>query len=85
MRRCGTVMTEGFQVPMVAWTLGVHTLDVEASPAAGAPPPPAPNVILQTRAQSNATLLPIVHTWPNVHYRYAGHARTFRLFTNCHG
>jgi hypothetical protein len=85
LRRCGTVMTEGFQVPMVAWTLGVHTLDVEASPAAGAPPPPAPNVILQTRAQSTSTLLPIVHTWPNVHYRYAGHVRTFRLFTNCHG
>ena len=85
LRRCGTVMTEGFQVPMVAWTLGVHTLDIEASPAAGAPPPPAPNVILQTRAQSNSTLLPIVHTWPNVHYRYAGHVRTFRLFTNCRG
>jgi hypothetical protein len=85
LRRCGTVMTEGFQVPMVAWTLGVHTLDVEASPTAGAPPPPAPNVILQTRAQSNSTPLPIVHTWPDVHYRYAGHVRTFRLFTNCHG
>ncbi len=25
--RCGSVMTEGFQVPMVAWTLGVHTAD----------------------------------------------------------
>jgi hypothetical protein len=85
LRRCGTVMTEGFQVPMVAWTLGVHTLDVEASPAAGAPPPPAPNVILQTRAQSNSALLPIVHTWPSVPYRYAGHVRTFRLFTNCRG
>ena len=85
LRRCGTVMTEGFQVPMVAWTLGVHTLDIEASPAAGAPPPPAPNVILQTRAQSNSALLPIVHAWPNVHYRYAGHVRTFRLFTNCRG
>ena len=31
--RCGTVMTEGFQVPMVAWTLGVHTLKIEAPPA----------------------------------------------------
>ena len=39
---CGTVMTEGFQVPMLAWTLGVHTVDVEASPLSvsnpGAPP-----------------------------------------------
>jgi hypothetical protein len=82
--RCGTVMTEGFQVPMVAWTLGVHTLDVQAPPTEG-PPPPAPNVILQTRAQSNATALPIVHTWPNVHYTYAAHVRTFRLFTHCRG
>jgi len=85
LRSCGTVMTEGFQVPMVAWTLGVHTADVEASPLAGAPAPPAPNVILQTRAQSNSTLLPIVHTWPDVPYRLAGRTRTFRLFVNCHG
>jgi hypothetical protein len=83
--RCGTVMTEGFQVPMVAWTLGVHTVDIEAPPAAGAPPGPAPNVILQTRAQHNATLLPIVHSWPNVHYTEVAHVRTFNLFTACRG
>ncbi len=82
--RCGSVMTEGFQVPMVAWTLGVHTLDVQGPPTGG-PPPPAPNVILQTRAQTNSTLLPIVHTWPNVHYTYDAHVRTFRLFTHCRG
>ena len=35
-------MTEGFQVPMVAWTLGVHTLQIQAPPAAGAPPGPPP-------------------------------------------
>ena len=33
--RCGSVMTEGFQVPMVAWALGVHTLQIEAPPAGG--------------------------------------------------
>jgi hypothetical protein len=82
--RCGTVMTEGFQVPMVAWTLGVHTADIQAPPS-GNRPPPAPNVILQTRAQTNSTPLPIVHTWPNIHYTYAAHVRTFRLFTNCRG
>jgi hypothetical protein len=82
--RCGTVMTEGFQVPMVAWTLGVHTNVVQAPPTGG-PPPPAPNVILQTRAQSHSTALPIVHTWPNVHYSYVAHVRTFRLFTHCRG
>src|SRR5665648_495340 len=48
--RCGTIMTEGFQVPLVAWTLGVHTLRVEGPPAAGAEPGPAPNVALQTSA-----------------------------------
>jgi hypothetical protein len=82
---CGTVMTEGFQVPMVAWTLGVHTLQVAASPTAGAPLPPPPNVILQTRAQRNATLLPIVHSWRTTSYTYAEHERTFRLFTHCRG
>jgi hypothetical protein len=83
--RCGSVMTEGFQVPMVAWTLGVHTADIQASPLSGAEPPPPPNVILQTRAQSNSTLLPIVHTWSTTHYTYAAHVRTFRLFTHCRG
>jgi hypothetical protein len=82
---CGSVMTEGFQVPMVAWTLGVHTVQVAASPTAGAPLPPAPNVILQTRAQRNATLLPIVHSWSTTSYTYAEHERTFRLFTHCRG
>ncbi|MFL5337951.1 MAG: hypothetical protein ACJ8H8_33480, partial [Geminicoccaceae bacterium] len=51
--RCGTVMTEGFQVPMVAWTLGVHTLRVLGPAPSGTPPGPAPNVILQTRASRN--------------------------------
>jgi hypothetical protein len=83
--RCGTVMTEGFQVPMVAWTLDVRTLRIEAPPAAGAPPGPAPNVILQTRAQTDATLLPIIQQWPQVHYTYVGHVRTFRLFEHCRG
>ncbi len=54
-------MTEGFQVPMLAWTLGVHTTQVQASPVSSAgPPPPAPNVIFQTRAQRNAHLLPLL-------------------------
>ena len=70
---------------MVAWTLGVHTLDVAASPANGAPVPPPPNVILQTRAQRNATLLPIVHSWKTTAYTFAEHQRTFRLFTHCRG
>jgi hypothetical protein len=81
--RCGQVMTEGFQVPMVAWTLGVHTLDIEAPPASIDNPGPAPNVILQTRANRHATLLPIVHGWPTVHYTASGTSGPFRLFTHC--
>ena len=81
--RCGTVMTEGFQVPMVAWTLGVHTVQIEAPPAPGAPLPPAPNVILQTRDTRHASLLPIVRAWPATHYRYVGSSGPFNLFTHC--
>ena len=81
--RCGSVMTEGFQVPMVAWTLGVHTLRIAASPVSVENAGPAPNVILQTRANRHSTLLPIVHGWPSVPYVYAGHSGPFRLFTHC--
>ena len=83
--RCGSVMTEGFQVPMLAWALGVHTLRVQASPLPGAPLPPAPNVIFQTRAQRNAHLLPVLGAWKGVAYRLATRMRTFRVYTNCHG
>ena len=85
MLRCGTVMTEGFQVPMVAWALDVHTVGIEAPPVEGVAPPPAPNVILQTRDTRNASLLPVVHTWPNVHYTYVGSSGPFKLFTHCRG
>ncbi len=85
MLRCGTVMTEGFQVPMVAWALGVHTVQIEAPPVEGAEPPPAPNVILQTRDTRHASLLPVVHTWPNVHYTFVGTSGPFNLFTHCRG
>lgn len=85
MLRCGTVMTEGFQVPMVAWALGTHTVQIEAPPAAGAPPGPAPNVILQTRDTRDAALLPILEAWPTVHYKYFGSSGPFNLFTHCQG
>jgi hypothetical protein len=70
---------------MVAWALGVHTVQIEAPPAEGAEPPPAPNVILQTRDTRNASLLPVVHTWPNVHYTFVGSSGPFKLFTHCRG
>jgi hypothetical protein len=80
---CGTVMTEGFQVPMVAWTLGVHTQQVTASPLPNAPLPRAPNVIFQTRAQRHSSLLPVVRAWKGVPYRLVAHVRTFRVYANC--
>jgi hypothetical protein len=79
-------MTEGFQVPMVAWTLGVHTLQVEASPLPGQAIPPAPNVIFQTRAQRHASLLPRVRDWSRVvPYQLVAHARTFKVYSHCAG
>jgi hypothetical protein len=82
-----TVMTEGFQVPMVAWALGVHTMRIEAPPSKVAPPP-WPTVILQTRAQSNSTLLPTVpqiRAWQatGAPYRLVDRVRTFRVFSAC--
>ncbi len=85
--RPASVMTEGFQVPMVAWTLGVHTLRIEATPGKLAPPP-WPTVILQTRAQSNSTLLPTpaqIRAWERAgaRYRLLARVRTFRVFSDC--
>ncbi len=87
--RCGPVMTEGFQVPMVAWTLGVHTLRIQATPSKLVGPP-WPAVILQTRAQSNAHLLPTpqqIIAWEHdgAPYRLVAHVRTFRVFSTCAG
>ena len=78
---CGTVMTEGFQVPMLAYMLGVHTLRIQAPPAV-AGTGPAPNVIFQTRATRDSTLLPIIRPW-RVQYSLVDHQRTFRVFMNC--
>ncbi len=87
--RCGPVMTEGFQVPMVAWALRVHTLRIEAEPSQLAAPP-WPAVILQVRAQSNSTLLPTpqqILAWEHdgAPYRLVAHVRTFRVFSTCAG
>jgi hypothetical protein len=83
--RCGSVMTEGFQVPMLAWQLDVHTLQIEAPPPAGAQPPPAPNVIFRTRAQRNATPLPKLTDWRGVNFKRVAHVRTFSVYSNCAG
>jgi hypothetical protein len=75
-------MTEGFQVPMLAWNLDVHTGRIQASPTiAGTGTPP--NVIFQTRAQRNAHLLPIIRAWHGVSYTHVTTQRTFRVFAQC--
>jgi hypothetical protein len=78
---CGAVMTEGFQVPMLAYMLDVHTLRVEEPPAVAGTGPP-PNVIFQTRAERDSTLLPIIRPW-HVNYAFVDHQRTFRVFMDC--
>jgi hypothetical protein len=83
---CGSVMTEGFQVPMVAFTLDVPTTRIEAPPTNGGaaypePDSAAPNLILQTRDTRSASLLPYLSTWPGVHYHYAGTAGPVHMFT----
>lgn len=88
---CGTVMTEGFQVPMVAWILGTPTPRVWAPPtlSGGAHPQPAsdaPNVILQTRDTRSAHLLPLLSTWPTVTFHHAGTVGPVNMFTHgCSG
>jgi hypothetical protein len=83
---CGSVMTEGFQVPMVAFVLDVPTTRIEAPPTlgGGAHPEPAaaaPHLILQTRDTRSASLLPLLSTWPGVHYHYAGTSGPVHMFT----
>jgi hypothetical protein len=85
VRSCGTVMTEGFQVPMVAWTLGVHTIQIEAPPGSLANPGPPPNVIFQTRATRRSSLLPVVQAWKGVHYQLVAQVRFFSVFSHCAG
>ncbi len=79
---CGSVMTEGFQVPMLSWILGVPTTRVEAPPLAGTEPGPAPNIILQTRDTRSAARLPYLSTWPTVSYHYIGTSGPVHMFTS---
>jgi hypothetical protein len=81
---CGTVMTEGFQVPLVSWTLGVPTTRVQAPPVLADPgfSGPAPNVILQTRDTRSASLLPFLSSWPEVTYHYVATIGPVHMFTH---
>ncbi|MGZ4173184.1 MAG: hypothetical protein ACXVQR_01785 [Solirubrobacteraceae bacterium] len=81
--RCGTVMTEGFQVPLVAWTLGVHTLAVAASPVSGPIRPPLPNVILRARANGSRRTAVLPPLPQDAGYRRIARTRTFSLYEKC--
>ena len=72
---CGQVETEDYQVPMVAWYLGVESVDV-----ADEQPNLVANVIFQTRPTGTAPLRPVVPT--SVHYTELTQG-TFRLYEHC--
>ena len=89
---CGTVMSEDFQVPMVAYDLGVRILRVEATPevdgeGVAVPPLPWPNVIFQDRDTRHAGLMPLPQTiqaWERAGARYTlTRARTVYFFEDC--
>jgi hypothetical protein len=81
---CGQVMTEGYQVPMVAWMLGLP-------PGAVRPPSRSkawPQVILQARAHSGSALLPAsaqLRAWEHAgaRYRLLARQRAFSVFSTC--
>jgi hypothetical protein len=75
---CGKIETENFQVPMVAWYLGIPSVDVSGQlpPGAGA----QANVILQARDTVRAPLRPIIPK--GVRYSEI-RQRTFTLYERC--
>jgi hypothetical protein len=78
---CGSVMVEGFQVPMVAYALDVPTTRVLAPPALATDPGPEPDTILQTRSTQSSGLLPRVQDWDAADYTYRGSAGPWNAFT----
>jgi hypothetical protein len=93
---CGQVMSEGFQVPMVAWYLNVRTVRVTDQPntnAQGLAPVAKgkwPGTIFQDRDNRGAALLPTVQTikgWEHegAHYSFTvGPHHTMYFFQDCH-
>ena len=72
---CGKVETENYQVPMVAWYLGVESVDV-----ADQQPNLVANVIFQARPTGTAPLAPVIPT--SLHYTEISQG-TFRLYEHC--
>jgi hypothetical protein len=80
---CGTVMTEGFNVPLLAWSLDVPMLRVAAAPPTGGPYGPAPNAVFQTRATRHASLLPRLSDWSGTNFRLAHRNMVFKVYAQC--
>lgn len=87
LRSCGPVMAEAYQVPMVAWVLGLPQAHIE-------PPPsrmtraPWPAVVLEARAHWDSALLPApdqIAAWEHAGAPYGLLARTrsFTVFSTC--
>jgi hypothetical protein len=53
---CGTPYTGAFQVPLVAWQLGVHVTTVRSASAPGDAPPRAPAAAFRSRTTSSSRL-----------------------------
>jgi len=80
---CGSVETENYEVPMVAFYLGVESIDVADEPPPqppGTPPPPDPGVIFQTRDTGTGPLLPKI---PRSEHYTKITQRTFSLYEHC--
>jgi hypothetical protein len=57
---CGTPYTGAFQVPSVAWELGVHTTVVQSASAEGDAPPKVPAVVFRSRTTSTSHAVPLL-------------------------
>jgi hypothetical protein len=57
---CGTSYTGAFQVPAIAWQLGVHTTTVRSASAPGDAPPAVPAVVFRSRTTSTSHSVPAI-------------------------
>ena len=55
---CGTPYTGAFQVPAIAWQLGVHTTVVRSASAPGDAPPAVPAVVFRSHTTSTSHAVP---------------------------
>jgi hypothetical protein len=59
---CGTPYTGAFQVPAIAWQLGVHTTVVRSASAPGDAPPQVPAVVFRSHTTSTSHAVPPIES-----------------------